>query len=94
MTTAAVQQRSAGRGLVHVFVAAAVATSIFMLCTANELGPFGPLVIAEAFYLLGFAAAAEAAILAASARHFVRDSVAHRRAARSPATEGRRGALG
>lgn len=39
----------------HVFVIAALLTSAFMLTTATELGPMGPLVIAEALYLAAFA---------------------------------------
>ena len=77
-----------------MFALAAVATSSFMLLTANELGPFGPLVIAEAFYLLGFAATLEAAVLAVSAWRFVRNALERRRAAASPTSSNRRGALG
>jgi len=38
-----------------VIVIAALLTSAFMLTTATELGPMGPLVIAQAFYLATFA---------------------------------------
>lgn len=39
----------------HVFVVAALSTAAFMMMTAVELGPMGPLVIAEALYLAAFA---------------------------------------
>ena len=45
--------------LVHVFVVAAWFTAGFMLTTAAELGPMGPLVIAEALYLAAFALVVE-----------------------------------
>jgi hypothetical protein len=42
-----------------VFVVAALSTAAFMMMTAVELGPMGPLVIAEALYLAAFAVVIE-----------------------------------
>jgi hypothetical protein len=51
----------------HVFVVASLLTAAFMLSTATELGPMGPLVIAEAFYLAGFALVVELGLAARAA---------------------------
>ena len=48
----------------HVFVVAALLTSGFMLSTATELGPMGPLVIAEALYVAAFAFIVELGLVA------------------------------
>ena len=48
----------------HVFVVAALLTAAFMLTTAAELGPMGPLVIAEALYLAAFALVVELGLAA------------------------------
>lgn len=48
----------------HVFVVATLLTAAFMLTTAAELGPMGPLVIAEALYLAAFALVVELGLAA------------------------------
>ena len=50
--------------VVHVLVVAALLTAAFMLTTAAELGPMGPLVIAEALYLAAFALVVELGLAA------------------------------
>ena len=64
----------------HVFVVAALATAAFMLSTAAELGPMGPLIIAEGFYLGAFAGLVELALAIRSALKMIA-----RRAERRPA---------
>jgi len=79
---------AAGRwNLAHLFVFAAVLTAGFMLLTANELGPFGPLVIAEALDLAAFAVTFEALLLAGQTWSFIR-AVMRMRAAESSAAQG------
>jgi hypothetical protein len=74
--------RSAGSSsyLAQVIVVAALLTSAFMLMTAAELGPMGPLVIAEGFYLAGFALMVELGMLAGSACKLAVAAIETRRA--------------
>ena len=55
MTTPIAKTHASAVYIAHVFVVAAVSTAAFMMKTAAELGPMGPLVIAEALYLAAFA---------------------------------------
>ena len=64
----------------HVLVIAALLTSAFMLTTATELGPMGPLVIAEALYLAAFAFIVELGLAARAALAVALRSIERRRA--------------
>ena len=75
MSSAAANQPASTGAVAHVFVAASVATAAFMLMTANELGPFGPLVIALAIYLASFALIFELLLLAVRAWSFMRSAL-------------------
>jgi hypothetical protein len=66
--------------LAQVLVVAALLTAAFMLMTASELGPMGPLVIAEAFYLAAFASVVQIGLLARSAYKFALSLIEARRA--------------
>lgn len=66
--------------MAHVFVIAALLTSAFMLTTATELGPMGPLVIAEAFYLAAFAFVVELGLGARAAFTAALRAIERRRA--------------
>ena len=55
MSTPSTIVNSSAVYVAHVFVVAALSTAAFMMMTAVELGPLGPLVIAEALYLAAFA---------------------------------------
>ena len=73
------QPVATGGILVHVFSASALTTAGLMLATAGDLGPIGPLVIAQALYLAAFALTAEVAIAAAAGLQAVRRRLATRR---------------
>jgi hypothetical protein len=64
----------------HVFVIAALLTSAFMLTTATELGPMGPLVIAEALYFAAFAVVVELGLAARAAFTVALRAIERRRA--------------
>ena len=68
--------------IAHAFAAGALATSALMVATAGELGPMGPLVIAQAFYLATFALTVEGALLARVVVAAARRAVQRRRAVR------------
>jgi hypothetical protein len=57
-----------------------------MLMTASELGPFGPLVIAEAFYVAAFAVTFEVLLLAIQGWSFIRSVIRKRAVQTASAT--------
>ncbi len=65
--------------LAHLFVVASLMTSGFMLSTATELGPMAPLVIAEGFYLAGFALVIEVGLAARALGETALRALARRR---------------
>lgn len=64
MTTPVANTDSCALYVAHVFVVAALSTAAFMLVTAVELGPMGPLVIAEGLYLAAFSLVIELGLAA------------------------------
>ena len=64
MTTATARSDSSAVYVAHVVVVAALSTAVFMMTTAVDLGPMGPLVIAEGLYLAAFALAIEVGLAA------------------------------
>ena len=71
----------------HVFVVAALATAAFMMMTAVELGPMGPLVSAEGIYLGAFAFLIEFGLAARAVLLTAKRAVSRRR---SPHAQGAR----
>ena len=64
MTAAMPKDNATPTYVAHTLVVAALSTAAFMLLTAVELGPMGPLVIAEALYLAAFALVIELGLAA------------------------------
>ena len=67
----------------HTFVVAALSTAAFMMMTAVELGPMGPLVIAEALYLAAFALVIELGLAARAALSAAKRVVSRRAASQA-----------
>lgn len=67
----------------QTFVVAALLTAAFMLLTATELGPMGPLVIALALYLGAFAFLIEVGLAAKLLADYAKGVAAQRPGARA-----------